>query len=413
MSEIALTVDNVSKRFCVARVRDGAHDPRRERLSWRHDLFWALRDVSFQVERGRTLGLVGLNGSGKSTLLKILCGVMTPDAGRIEAQGRIGALLELGAGFHPELSGLENVYLNGALLGLDTREVDRLLPEIIAFAELERFMDMPIKRYSSGMTARLGFAVATRLAPEILLMDETFATGDARFQAKALDHVAQMRARGHTMLVVSHNLEIMIDLADDVLWIDHGRVRMHGPARDVLSEYRRSRIDSFSAERMRPSLGLHSIFDETDPERGVVRIAQARWRREAGDGGGEAVGLELGGTLLLDLVLAHPGAHPARVGVETAWARQGDNKVMAQSRAVVALAPGAETRCTVRLGPWDLTEGAWRCVLALGAASAEEAPRGFRYYDRLAEAGQVRTLTPNAIELEVVTPIRTRWTVSE
>ncbi|MCL5271045.1 MAG: ABC transporter ATP-binding protein, partial [bacterium] len=193
----ALTVTHLAKSFRVAREADGGADPRRERRSRRHDRFWALRGVSFSVEPGRTLGIIGPNGSGKSTLMKILAGVMQPERGGFEARGRIGALLERGAGFHPELTAIENVYLNGALLGLSERQVDALLPAIISFAELERFMDMPVKHFSSGMTTRLGFAVAMQLAPEILLMDETFAAGDAHFMAKTIGHIAGMKARGH------------------------------------------------------------------------------------------------------------------------------------------------------------------------------------------------------------------------
>ncbi len=240
MDDLALTVDRLGKAYRVPHARDG-RDPRREKISARKDLFHALRDVSFGVRRGETLGLIGANGSGKSTLLKILAGVVQADRGSFSACGRIGALLELGAGFHPDLTGIENVYLSGALLGMEARRIDELLPDIIGFAELERFMDMPVKHYSSGMAGRLGFAVATQLAPDILLMDETFATGDLRFQAKAIEHVAGMKRRGHTLLIVSHNLEIMIQLADRVLWLDHGGVKLAGEPREVLTHYRRAR----------------------------------------------------------------------------------------------------------------------------------------------------------------------------
>ena len=247
---LALDVRGLGKVFHVPRA-EAAGDLRRERESRRRDRFWALRDVSFSVPTGQALGIVGHNGSGKSTLLKILAGVMAPETGCFMARGRIGALLELGAGLHPDLSGVENVYLNGALLGLSVPQVDRLLPEIIAFAELERFMDMPVRHYSSGMHARLGFAVATQLAPEILMMDETFATGDARFQARALAHVGEMKRRGHTLLLVSHSMELLTDLADQILWLDRGGVRALGSTREALAEYRRSQHALFAGAELR------------------------------------------------------------------------------------------------------------------------------------------------------------------
>ena len=212
MTSPVLTINRLSKAFRMPRSRVG-DDPRRIRISRRHDCFQVLKDVSFDLHHGETVGLVGPNGSGKSTLLKILAGVMTADSGSFQATGGIGALLELGAGFHDDLNGIENIYLNGALLGLSLTEIDRLLPEIIEFSELEQFMDMPVRHYSSGMTARLGFAIASRLAPKILLMDETFATGDARFQAKALSHIGRLKERGHTMILVSHNMEMIMKIA--------------------------------------------------------------------------------------------------------------------------------------------------------------------------------------------------------
>lgn len=422
LSDIALQVDSLSKFFRVARVR-GSHDPRREPLSWRRDRFWALRGVSFSLGHGETLGIIGPNGSGKSTLLKILSGVMTPDVGAFRAHGRIGALLELGAGFHPELSGIDNVYLNGALLGLNTRDVDRLLPEIIAFAELERFMDMPVKHYSSGMAARLGFAVATQLEPEILLLDETFAAGDARFQIKAFDHMSMMRGRGRTMIVVSHNFDMMIQLVDRVVWLENGAVRRDGPARDVIAEYRHTRSDLERAGITHSVLGVDSIFEDTDPDR-AVRIEAVRWRaeekcetREADCGlkedGETEVGIEMGRHLIAELELAHPGAHPEEVAVETAWARPG-GQILAQSRTVVRLEPGAATRRAVRLGPWNLIEGLWHGALALAPAGEAGRPRHFLYYDRAPGRVIARTLTPNTMELTaLITEIGNRWTVGE
>ena len=430
MNDLALQIENLSKSFRVARSRSGAGDPRRERLSWRQDRLWALRGVSFSIERGQTLGLIGPNGSGKSTLLKILSGVMTPESGHFTAQGRIGALLELGAGFHPDLTGLENVYLNGALLGLGSREVDRLLPKIISFAELERFMDMPIRHYSSGMTARLGFAVATQLAPDILLMDETFATGDARFQAKALDHIAMMKAQGRTMILVSHNMEMILHLADRVLWLDHGTVRRDGPTRDILAEYRRSQqLSLYAADRMRNALGMDSLFEILDPEPTTMRIESVALKVEgsapdspAKDATEKMIEIRNGESLELDLRIAHPIPHPPQAYVETAWVRD-DNRILAQSRTPVTLEPDAtHTRLSLKFGPWQLTEATWSLGVALSplsptviapnssAPSSAGNPR-IRHYDRKLHAAQVRVVTPQPFAIPIVMPIKSRWRV--
>jgi ABC-type polysaccharide/polyol phosphate transport system ATPase subunit len=419
-----LEIEHLAKSFRVAREKDAADDPRRERLSWRRDRFWALRDVSFSVRRGEALGLIGPNGSGKSTLLKILSGVMAPEAGRFEAHGRVGALLELGAGFHPDLSGIENVYLNGALLGLSNRAIGNLLAEIIAFAELERFMDMPVRHYSSGMASRLGFAVATQLAPEILLMDETFATGDMRFQAKALEHVARMKARGTTMILVSHNMELILQLADRVVWLDRGQVRRDGSTIEVLPEYRRSwRVNLYTSDRVRGALGMEALFEACDPQP-PVRIEAARLSVPGGselkpDGGKEGGTLELlaGQTVRVELDVVHPGPHPEAIYVETAWVRD-DDRTLAQSRTPALLAPGAgRTRLGLSFEPWPLTQATWRLALALAPmpAPGEERgageARGSLYFDRKLDTGAVRVLTPNPFHLPVIAPIPVQWRV--
>jgi len=423
--ERMLNIERLAKSFRVARERGVANDPRRERFSWRQDRFWALRDVSFSVRRGETLGLIGPNGSGKSTLLKILSGVMAPETGRFEAQGRVGALLELGAGFHPDLTGIENVYLNGALLGLSNRAIGKLLAEIIAFAELERFMDMPVRHYSSGMASRLGFAVATCLQPEILLMDETFATGDMRFQAKALEHIARMKERGTTMILVSHSMAMMMQLADRVVWLDHGQVRREGPTGEILPEYRRSwQVNLYTPDRVRGVLGMEALFEVCDPEP-PVRIEAARLSVQGGpetkpDGAVAGGGLELdsGQTVRLELDVAHPGPHPEALYVETAWVRD-DDRTLAQSRTPVALAPGAgRTRLALSFEPWELTQATWRLALALAPMPppGEEPEAGGRerypYFDRKLDTGAVRVLTPNPFHLPVAAHIAVQWRVN-
>jgi len=199
--------------------------------------FWAIRDVSFQVHEGEALGIIGKNGAGKSTLLKVLSRITPPTEGRIIMRGRVGSLLEVGTGFHPELSGRENVYLNGAILGMTRREVTRKFDEIVAFAECERFLDTPVKRYSSGMYVRLAFAVAAHLEPEILIVDEVLAVGDAEFQRKCLGKMGDAAKNGRTVIFVSHNMSAVMQLCSMCVRLSQGSVAEVGPAADVVRGY--------------------------------------------------------------------------------------------------------------------------------------------------------------------------------
>ena len=199
--------------------------------------FWALQDVTFEVGKGETVGLIGPNGTGKSTVLKMIAGIIEPDSGRVEVHGRVGALLELGAGFHPDLSGRENIYLNGSVLGLRRVEIESKLDDIIAFAELERFVDMPVKHYSSGMQMRLGFAIAAHIDPDILLVDEVLAVGDEAFQKKCIERIEEFEMEGCTILFVSHNLQLVQHICDKALWLEGGQVHQVGPADRVVAAY--------------------------------------------------------------------------------------------------------------------------------------------------------------------------------
>jgi lipopolysaccharide transport system ATP-binding protein len=200
--------------------------------------FWALKDVTFDVQEGEVLGIIGRNGAGKSTLLKILSRITEPTSGRVKLRGRVASLLEVGTGFHPELSGRENIYLNGAILGMSRAEIRKKFDEIVAFAEVERFLDTPVKRYSSGMYVRLAFAVAAHLEPEILVVDEVLAVGDAEFQKKCLGKMDEVSRRdGRTVLFVSHNLGVVTTLCPTAIWLEGGAIRERGTARDVVSEY--------------------------------------------------------------------------------------------------------------------------------------------------------------------------------
>jgi ABC-2 type transport system ATP-binding protein len=235
----AISIDSVSKRFRLYHERPSSLKERVLRLRrTRAEEFWALRDVSFDVADGETVGLIGANGSGKTTLLKIIGGILRPTAGRVTTRGRIAALLELGAGFHPELTGRENVYLNASILGLPKRETDRRFDDIVGFAELGPFIDNQVKHYSSGMFVRLGFAVAVHVDPEILLVDEVLAVGDEAFQRKCIARVRQFQQEGRTIVLVTHAAERVREICDRAVMLEGGKIRASGGVRDVLREFR-------------------------------------------------------------------------------------------------------------------------------------------------------------------------------
>jgi lipopolysaccharide transport system ATP-binding protein len=258
----AITVDHVSKRYSIGQLQREtmirevlvnlvkAPFQRRRKAG---EVIWALKDVSFAVSKGEVVGVMGRNGAGKSTLLKILSKITYPTAGSIDVQGRVTSLLEVGTGFHEELTGRENVYLNGSILGMKKREIDAKMDTIVDFAGVEKFMDTPIKFYSSGMRLRLGFAVAAHLDTEVLLVDEVLAVGDVDFQKKCLRKMDKLQSAGRTVLFVSHNLAAIENLCPRAIWIDSGQVRRDGEARAVIKDY----MASYSpAERVGPGL-LH------------------------------------------------------------------------------------------------------------------------------------------------------------
>ena len=261
MSDIIIAVENLSKRYLV-----GHQSAQRERYTALRDVigreagnfarkavdfvrgrqivqgdeieeFWALRDVSFEVKRGEVLGIIGRNGAGKSTLLKILSRITKPDGGRAILRGRVASLLEVGTGFHPELTGRENIFLNGAILGMRRAEIGRKFDEIVAFAEVERFLDTPVKRYSSGMYVRLAFSVAAHLEPEILIVDEVLAVGDAEFQKKCLGTMGEVARGGRTVLFVSHNMAAVKSLTTRGILLDAGRICISGTSEQVIQHY--------------------------------------------------------------------------------------------------------------------------------------------------------------------------------
>jgi ABC-2 type transport system ATP-binding protein len=238
VTDAAVEVHGVSKMFRIYHDRNQTLKAAvlRGRRA-RYEEFLALDDVSLSVPAGSTFGLIGTNGSGKSTLLKCMAKILRPNAGDVKTVGKVSALLELGAGFHPELSGRDNVYLNGAILGISQREVRKRFDDIVGFAGLERFIDTPVKNYSSGMYVRLGFSVAINVDPDILLVDEVLAVGDEQFQRRCAEKFGELRSEGKTIVVVSHSLGALQQMCDEAAWLDNGVLRRVGPAGDVVDDY--------------------------------------------------------------------------------------------------------------------------------------------------------------------------------
>ena len=263
----AVEFENVSKRFIVHHERPRSFQElavsffKRNNASWEE--LWALRDISFAVERGRTLGIIGPNGSGKSTLLKLITRILEPTSGRVVVNGKVSALIELGAGFHPDLTGRENVFLNGSLLGMSRKEMEEKFEEIVEFTELGRFIDMPLKHYSSGMQMRLGFAIATSVDPDILLIDEVLAVGDEAFQRKCMRKIAEFKRRGKTIIFVSHDLDAVRELCSEVIWLDGGVIRARGRPDEVIVQYLRDIGEEAPLELAVPAEGVEPAVEET------------------------------------------------------------------------------------------------------------------------------------------------------
>lgn len=247
--DIVVRLENVSKKFCRSLRRSmwyGLHDIARDVLTihtngrkLRVQEFWAVDNVSFEIRRGETLGLIGANGSGKTTILKMLNGIILPDQGRVEVRGRVGALIAVGAGFHPQLTGRENIYINGTILGMSKREIDGKFKQIVEFADIGDFLDTPVKHYSSGMFVRLGFAVAVYCDPDILLVDEVLAVGDISFQAKCMARIKELLRRGVTTIFVSHNMNAVYLACRKCAYVQKGRIEEFGETRDIISKYKK------------------------------------------------------------------------------------------------------------------------------------------------------------------------------
>jgi lipopolysaccharide transport system ATP-binding protein len=318
--------------------------------------FWALRDISFELGQGRVLGLIGHNGAGKSTLLKILSRITEPTAGRAVLHGRVGSLLEVGTGFHGELSGRENIFLNGAILGMKRAEIARQFDRIVAFAEVEQFVDTAVKHYSSGMYLRLAFAVAAHLEPEILLVDEVLAVGDAAFQKRCLGKIGEVAEEGRTVIFVSHNLSAVERLCDSALLLDHGRVTFQGSTADAIERY----LQTGSAAQ-----GL-LVEAARRPGRGRVRFTRVRALCD----GRPAIHLTSGSRveLLLDYEIAN-GALVKGARLRVAWMNLlGDTMFVCANDASgygIPELPGAAGTVRVEIPEFPLHHGTYRLNLQL------------------------------------------------
>ena len=289
MDDIAIRVENLGKQYRIGltpmryrTLRESLaetinRDARLKRAANKEEFgtIWALRDVSFEVYKGQVLGVIGRNGAGKSTLLKILSRITEPTEGYAEIHGRVGSLLEVGTGFHPELSGRENIYLNGAILGMGRDEIDRKFDEIVAFSEVEKFIDTPVKRFSSGMYLRLAFAVAAHLEPQILVVDEVLAVGDAEFQRKCLGKMNDVAQEGRTVLFVSHNMSAILRLTQETILLDQGRIVLRAPTPQAVDHYMASGF-SQSGERI---WDIEEIPTESAPFRPIaLRVSDQNQR---------------------------------------------------------------------------------------------------------------------------------------
>lgn len=336
----AIRASSLGKRYRIATARPAARGAGGllTRLGWRtattRSDVWALRDAEFQVAPGEVLGVIGRNGAGKSTLLKILARVTDPTSGRAVVNGRVGSLLEVGTGFHPELSGRDNIYLNGAILGMTRAEIRTRFDEIVAFAEIDRFLDTPVKRYSSGMYVRLAFAVAAHLEPEILLVDEVLAVGDAGFQRKCLGKMSEASRGGRTILFVSHNLAAVEGLCRRGLVLEAGRIVFDGPVKDALQRYL----------SVHPGPAIEPLAERRDRSgSGVLRFTNLRLRDADG---GALTCLTTGRDAMLDLEYVCHAARPLRqpeisIGIDSNLGQRIAHLSSAASGDAPAIAPGA------------------------------------------------------------------------
>ncbi|HEV7992274.1 MAG TPA: ABC transporter ATP-binding protein [Gemmatimonadaceae bacterium] len=412
-----LVFQQVSKRYLVKREIDGDANKhpwirKLNALRRRKELFWALRDVNFTVERGETVGIIGHNGAGKSTILKLLANITSPSDGQITINGRLSALIEVGSGFHPELTGRENIFLNGAILGMRRAEISEKLDSIVDFAGVRPFLDVPVKRFSSGMYVRLGFSIASHLDPDILLLDEVLAVGDAAFQEKCLSRIEALRRGGTTIVFISHDLAAVERICDRVILLRRGEVAATGSARDVITEYQQqiepSRINTMKTaveddrvvissltfrapDGTRPAvfhsgdpLVAHIEFDAHEPVKDAVFEVFVRTGdltelcQLTTETSGEPIDLPRGpGTLRFDCreLALQPGMYHANVCVKERMAPEAIN--WQYHAATLRVDPGKVTRGQFyQANSWNLAlaaKGPPVAAAASGAAASQDA----------------------------------------
>lgn len=396
MGQTVIAAEKVGKRYRLGRVRtDTLRDSIASKLkqlaaraSWQApgisaEEFWALRDVSFQIGAGEVVGIIGRNGAGKSTLLKILSRITEPTTGRIGLRGSVASLLEVGTGFHPELTGRENVFLNGAILGMSRTEIRAKFDEIVAFADVERFLDTPVKHYSSGMYVRLAFAVAAHLEPEILIVDEVLAVGDAAFQKRCLGKLQQVaQGDGRTVLFVSHQMSAIAQLTQRCLLMRSGELAFDGPTSEAIERYL----------ELEPGVSS-TVFDVSErPRHGeagrLARLLELRFERAVPQFGyAEPLGF-------VARVCSEPGVQPLRISV-TIYANDGTAVGGAFSADHAGVAAGAVNSFRVALPDHRLAPGHYYCDVGIGRGNPSS---GMTDYDSVAQVLQFEVLPPSGEE---------------
>jgi ABC-type polysaccharide/polyol phosphate transport system ATPase subunit len=405
MPPLAVVVEDISKRFRLYTDRPGNLKQAMTRFRRvQYEEFWALRNVSLEVSPGESFGLIGHNGSGKSTLLRLMARIHRPTSGRVRTNGRVSALLELGAGFHPELSGRENIYLNGAILGLKKRELDAIFDEIVEFAGLQSFIDSPVKVYSSGMWVRLGFAVAVHVRPDILMIDEIIAVGDEEFQRRCFDHLFKLRRDdGVTIVLVSHMLSIMQTMCDRVAWLDHGELQGIGSSNDMVRAYLGS-VDDAEAERLADHEGHEVTEAESAPRHGSREIEITHFEVLGADGVPVVMPESGDSTIFRVHYMAHePVEHP-RFGIEF----QTENGVVVSGRT--STDDGIVTGRVVGAGHVDCIVDALpfnQGVLLVTVSITDE--REMHTYDHLFQGYELRVRSDSGAEERGLVRLRGRW----
>jgi ABC-type polysaccharide/polyol phosphate transport system ATPase subunit len=401
----AVIVEDISKRFRLYTDRPSNLKQAMTRFRRvQYEEFWALRDVSLEVQPGESFGLIGHNGSGKSTLLRLMARIHRPTKGRVRTNGRVSALLELGAGFHPELSGRENVYLNGAILGLKKRELDEIFDEIVEFAGLQSFIDSPVKVYSSGMWVRLGFAVSVHVRPDILMIDEIIAVGDEEFQRRCFDHLFKLRRdEGVTIVLVSHILSTMQTMCDQVAWLDHGRLQGIGSAGDMIRAYL-GQVDDAEEQRLSEH-GGHEVTEAEGASRHGSREIEITNFEVLGPDGSQVLMPESGDATIFRLhYLAHePVDHP-RFGI-TFQTEQGvvvsGGSTNDSSLATGRVMGAGHVDCIVDALPFN------QGVLLVTVAITDD--REMHTYDHISQGYELRVRSDTGAEERGLVRLRGKW----